>query len=49
MYRGGLGEAILPIFEIARALVRFDYIASFIKNAKHSSARLHPAHYSGVG
>jgi hypothetical protein len=27
----------LPIFELARVLVRFDHVASFIVNADHSA------------
>ena len=36
-------------FEIARVLVRFDHVASFIVNADHSSIRPDRTRYSGVG
>ncbi len=39
----------LPLFEIARVLVRFDHIASLIVNANDGGVRQHPAHHSGVG
>jgi len=29
-------DSILPLFEIARVLVRFDHVARFIINANHS-------------
>jgi hypothetical protein len=35
--------------EIALVSLCLDHVASFIENAKHSSVRLHPARYSGVG
>ena len=37
------------LFEIARVLVRFDHVASFIVNANHGGVSPHPTHYSGVG
>jgi hypothetical protein len=34
--RGPANKIALPLFEIARVLVRFDHVASFIVNANHS-------------
>jgi hypothetical protein len=34
--RGDNLLATLPLFEIARVLVRFDHVARFIVNANHS-------------
>jgi hypothetical protein len=35
-FRRPHGTLVLQLFELARVLVRFDHIASFIVNANHS-------------
>jgi hypothetical protein len=34
--RDGIGCAVSPLFELARVLVRFNHVATFIVNANHS-------------
>ena len=42
-------QSKLPLFEIARVLMRLDHVASLIVNANHSGVSPHRTHYSGVG